>query len=137
MLGKNKNIYTRVEIPGSIDHLVDELKDTYNRPLPAADLLLVNAYDELMADVIEVKDLGSGVIGGIECDHLAFRAREVDWQIWIAKGDRPHPCRYTITSKLVEGDPQYSVQIRAWKAGDDVASEDYSLRPPPAPSRWT
>ena len=130
VLGKNKNIYTRVEIPGSIDHLVDELKDTYHRPLPAADLLLVNAYDELMADVIEVKDLGSGVIGGIECDHLAFRAREVDWQIWIAKGDRPHPCRYTITSKLVDGDPQYSVQIRAWKAGDDVVLEDYSFKAP-------
>jgi hypothetical protein len=74
VLGKNKNVYTQVEIPGSIDHLVDELKDKYNRPLPAADLLLTNAYDELMANVTDVKDLGSGVIGGTECDHLALRS---------------------------------------------------------------
>jgi len=86
LLGKNLNLYTQLEVPGTIDHLVDELKDTYQRPLPAADLLLSNAYDELMRDVVDVKDLGSGVVGGIECDYLAFRTKEVDWQIWIAHG---------------------------------------------------
>ena len=130
VLGKNKNVYTQVEIPGSIDHLVDELKEKYNRPLPAADLLLTNAYDELMANVTDVKDLGSGVIGGTECDHLAFRAKEVDWQIWIAQGDRPYPCRYTITSKLIDGDPQYSVQVRDWKTGDEVATDGFSFEAP-------
>jgi hypothetical protein len=130
VLGKNKNVYTQVEIPGSIDHLIDELKDKYNRPLPAADLLLTNAYEELMANVIDVKDLGSGVIGGTECDHLAFRAKEVDWQIWIAQGDRPYPCRYVIASKLIDGDPQYSVQVRNWKTGDEVATDSFTFEAP-------
>jgi len=130
VLGKNKNVYTQVEIPGSIDHLVDELKDKYNRPLPAADLLLTNAYDELMAGVVDVKDLGSGVISGTECDHLAFRAKEVDWQIWIAQGDRPYPCRYSIASKLIDGDPQYSVQVRDWKTGDEVAADGFGFEAP-------
>lgn len=127
----HKNIYTQVDIPGSIDHLVDELKDKYNRPLPAADLLLTNAYDELMSGVVDVKDLGSGVIGGTECDHLAFRKREVDLQIWIAQGDRPYPCRYVITSRLVANAPQYSVQIRNWKTGGDSAADACSFKAPP------
>ena len=131
LLGKNKNIYTQVDIPGSIDHLVDELKDTYKRPLPAADLLLTNAYDELMTGVVNVKDLGSGVIGGTECDHLAFRKKEVDLQIWIAQGDRPYPCQYVITSKLIANSPQYSVQIRNWKTGDDAAADAFSFKAPP------
>jgi hypothetical protein len=131
LLGKNKNIYTQVDIPGSIDHLVDELKDKYKRPLPAADLLLTNSYDELMAGVIDVKDLGSGVIGGTECDHLALRKKEVDLQIWIAQGDRPYPCRYVITSKLVANAPQYSIQIRNWKTGDDSAADAFSFKAPP------
>jgi len=33
ILGKNMNVYTQVAIPGSIDHLVDELREKYNRPL--------------------------------------------------------------------------------------------------------
>jgi hypothetical protein len=130
LVGKNANLYSQLDVPGTIDHLIDELKDTYNRPLPAADLLMSNVHDELMPDVIDVKDIGSGVIGGVECDHLAFRNKDVDWQIWIAQGDRPYPCRYVITSTLVEGGPQYSVQIRDWKTGAAVAPADFGFRNP-------
>jgi hypothetical protein len=104
------------------------LKDKCNRPLPAEDLLMSNAYDQLMPDVVDVKDLGSGVIGGVECDHLAFRTEEVDWQIWIAQGSRPYPCRCVITSKLIAGGPQYSIQVRDWKTGDKVAADDFRFQ---------
>jgi hypothetical protein len=130
LLGKNLNIYSQLEVPGTIDHLVNELKDTYNRPLPAADLLLSNSYDEMMLDVVDVKDLGSGVIGGVECDHLAFRTKDVDWQIWIAQGDHPYPVRYVITSKFIDGGPQYSIQTRNWKTGSKVAATDFTFKNP-------
>ena len=35
LLGKNANAYIQVDVPGSIDHLVDELRDKYHRPVPA------------------------------------------------------------------------------------------------------
>jgi outer membrane lipoprotein-sorting protein len=130
LLGKNLNIYSQLEVPGTIDHLVNELKDTYNRPLPAADLLLSNSYDEMMLDVVDVKDLGSGVIGGVECDHLAFRTKDVDWQIWIAQGDHPYPVRYVITSKFIDGGPQYSIQTRNWETGSKVAATDFNFKNP-------
>ncbi|MEK6249819.1 MAG: DUF2092 domain-containing protein [Planctomycetales bacterium] len=127
LLGKTANFYTQIDVPGTVDHLVDELRDTYGKPLPAADLLMSNAYDELMLDVIDAKDLGSGVIDGVECDFLAFRTDEVDWQIWIAQGERPYPCRYVITSKKIANGPQYSIQVRDWKTGDEVASDDFGF----------
>jgi hypothetical protein len=71
-------------------------------------LLLSDVYKQLMPLVVDTKDLGSGVIGGVECDHFAFRTKEVDWQIWIAQGNRPYPCRYVITSTKVTGGPQYT-----------------------------
>ena len=128
LLGKNLNIYAQTAVPGTIDNLVDELRVKHNRPLPAADLLLSNVYAALMLDVVDVKDLGSGVIGGVECDYLAFRAGEVDWQIWIAQGDHPYPCRYVITSTFIAGGPQYSIQTRNWKTGKQVAATDFSFR---------
>ena len=135
ILGKNMNIYTQVAIPGSIDHLVDELREKYHRPLPAADLLTSDSYDGLMEDVVDVKDLGSGVIGGTECDHLAFRKKDVDWQIWIAQGSRPYPCRYDIATKVVAGGPGCGIQIRDWKTGSDIASGGFSFTPPPGARR--
>ena len=127
MLGKNANIYAQAEIPGTIDHLIDELKNKHDRPLPAADLLMTDVNGQLMPDVTDTKDLGSGVIGGIECDHFAFRTKEVDWQIWIAQGDRPYPCRYVIKSMQVADGPEYSIQIRDFKTGDKVAADDFGF----------
>ena len=112
LLGKNANLYAQVDAPGTIDQLVDVLRDKYHRTVPAADLLMSDPYKELMPLVTNVKDLGSGVIHGIECDHLAFRTKEVDWQMWIAHGARP------------------TLDITAWKAGTEVASDGFKLEVP-------
>ncbi len=130
LFGNNANLYIQISVPGTIDNLVDVLRDKYNRPLPAADLLMSNSYDELMAGVTDVKDLGSGVINGVECDYLAFRKKEIDFQIWIAQGKNPYPCRYVITSKDIPLSPQYSIQIRDWKTGADVAADDFGFKNP-------
>jgi hypothetical protein len=127
LLGKNANLYTQVDVPGTVDNLIDELREKLHRPIPGADLLSSNVYDQLMSEVVEAKDLGSGVIGGTECDHLAFRSKDVDWQIWIAQGARPYPCRYVITSKTVDQAPQYSVRIRDWKSGTEVAAGNFGF----------
>ena len=129
ILGKGENAYVQAEVPGTVDNLIDQLRDRFNRQLPGADLLGSNVYDQLMTDVTDVKDLGSGVIGGQECDHLAFRAKDTDWQIWIAQGPKPYPCRYVITSKGVDQAPQFSLTIRDWKAGA-AGQGSYTFTPP-------
>jgi len=130
LLGKNLNAYAQVPAPGTIDQLVDTLRDTYNAPMPAADLLSANVSDAIMPLVTDVKDLGSGVIGGKECDHVAFRTEDVDLQIWIAHGDAPYPCRYQITTKNVTGNPDYTIDVRNWKAGSDAVTADFTFVPP-------
>ena len=89
-----------------------------------------------MRDVVEVKDLGSGVIGGKECDHFAFRAKELDWQIWIAQGDRPYPCRYVITTTKVDMAPQYTLTVSDWKAGMRSRWTISLSRLPKVPRSW-
>ena len=130
LLGKDKNVYTQVETPGTIDQLVDVLRDKYHRPVPGADMLISDPYKELMPEVNDAKDLGSGVIHGVECDHLAFRTKEVDWQIWIAQGARPYPCRYVITSKKVAGWPQYTLDTWGWKTGAEASPDSFKLEIP-------
>jgi hypothetical protein len=130
LLGKNANLYAQAEVPGTIDNLVDVLRDKFHRPLPGADLLVSDVSGALMPLVTDVKDLGSGVIRGTECDHLAFRTADVDWQMWIAQGDRPYPCRFVVTTKDVKGWPQYTVDVRNFKAGAEVAADDFVFKAP-------
>jgi hypothetical protein len=128
LLGKDANLYAQAAVPGTINELIDQMRDKLQRPVPGADLLLPNVYGTLMHDVTDIKDLGSGVIGGQECDHLAFRTKEVDWQIWIAQGDHPYPCRYVITASQIDQSPQYSIQISEWKTGADVVADEYVFK---------
>lgn len=128
LLGKGQNAYVQTAVPGTVDQLIDQLRDKFHRQLPGADLLQSGVYDNLMEDVTDVKDLGSGIINGVECDHLAFRAKDTDWQIWIAQGNAPYPCRYVITSKGVDQAPQFTMEIRDWRAGG--AAGTFSFTPP-------
>ncbi len=128
--GNDANLYTQIKVSGSIDNMIDALRNDYNRPLPAADLIMTNTYEQLMDGVTDIKDLGSGVINGVECDYLAFRKEKIDLQVWIAHGENPYPCKYVVTSKDIPHSPQYSIQIRNWTTGVAVASDYFDFKNP-------
>ncbi|MGO4739006.1 DUF2092 domain-containing protein [Bosea sp. 2KB_26] len=124
------NRFAQVPAVGSFDTLVDKLRTETMLELPGADLLLSKPYEELMAGVLEAKHLGRGVVGGVECEHLAFRNLDTDWQIWVEVGDRPLPCKYVITSKAVGAAPQYTLRFRDWKTGVSPAPDAFAFKPP-------
>ena len=82
----------------------------------------------MTSDVIDAKHIGRGVIDGVECEHLAFRDLDTDWQIWIEVGARPIPRKYVITSKAEAGAPQYTLRIKDW--GTDVPADAFAFKPP-------
>ena len=130
ILGKNLNAFVQLDSPGSIDQLIDRLNAEYSVELPGADLLLSHVFEQLMEGVIDAKHIGRGVIDGVECEHLAFRNEETDWQIWVEIGARPIPRKYVITSKAVAGAPQYTLRIKEWNTDVQVAADDFAFKPP-------
>jgi hypothetical protein len=130
---KDTNHYAQIEAEGTVDHLIDVLREGHGVVAPGADLLLPNAFDVMMADVVEGEVIGKGVIDGVECDHLAFRNVETDWQIWIESGARPIPRKYVITSKGVAEAPQYTLRIKEWKA--DVPADAFAFKPDPSATK--
>ena len=119
LYGKYANGFVQTDAPGTVDNLIDVLREKYHAGLPFADLLLSNPYEVLTDGVLEAKDIGRGIIDGIECEHLAFRNSDIDWQIWVQLEPNPIPRQYIITSKTVAGAPQYRIHITDWKT--DVA----------------
>jgi hypothetical protein len=104
--------FTRLDMPGSLDDLVHRLRTEHLVEVPGADLLLARAYEQLTEDVLDAKHVGRGVVDGVECEHLAFRNPDTDWQLWVEVGERPIPRKYVITSKTVAQAPQYTLRIK-------------------------
>ena len=96
---KDGKDYAQIEAAGTAEELIDVLREKHGVVAPGADLLLTNVFNVMMTDVVDAAVIGKGVIDGVECDHLAFRNVETDWQIWIESGAKPIPRKYVITSK--------------------------------------
>src|SRR5262249_31301510 len=112
LAGKNANVFMQTDFSGSIDQAIDHLYSKFDAMLPGMDLLTTNSDKELMTDVTDIRHIGRGVVDGTECEHLAARGVDVDWQIWIEAGAQPIPRKYVITSKTMAGAPQYTLKIR-------------------------
>jgi hypothetical protein len=124
---KDAKDYAQIDAEGTADQLIDVLREKYGVVAPGADLLLPNVFDVMMADVVDGAVIGKGVIDGVECDHLAFRNAESDWQIWIESGAKPIPRKYVITTKGVAQGPQYTLRIKEWKS--DVPADAFAFKP--------
>jgi hypothetical protein len=142
--GKSATLYgpgikTYARIPGlhSIDQLIDALERQYGFAGPGADLLLSNAYQALTANVQSARYLGVGVVGGVTCDHVAFRNKETDWQVWVQIGPQAIPRKYVIISKTLAAAPEYSVVIRDWKTGMTIKPASFAFKPPADAKRGT
>lgn len=127
---KDADSYAVEPATGSIDSVVERLRNEWMQDLPAADLLTTDSFDALMADVIEAKYIGPAVVGGVDCEHVAFRNHDTDWQLWVESGERPIPCKMVITSKTVGGAPQYSVQVTDWQSGQAFPADTFTFAPP-------
>ena len=127
---KDSKDYAQIEATGTAEELIDVLREEHGVVAPGADLLLTNVFNVMMTDVVEATVIGKGVIDGVECDHLAFRNVETDWQIWIETGARPIPRKYVITSKGIGEAPQYTLRVKEWKT--DVPADAYAFKPDPS-----
>jgi hypothetical protein len=131
ILGKRLNVYGQIESPGpTIDEALEELRTATGFDAAGADLLVADAYAALTEDATEGVVVGTGIVGGVECDHLAFRNPRVDWQIWVTRGGQPLPLKYVITTKWVTGAPQYALRLRNWSVAPEIDAVQFTFTAP-------
>jgi len=122
--------YATVPAPGTLEEMLDLARTQLDIVAPAGDLIYKNAYDILMTDVTQGFVVGKGVVEGVRCDHLAFRAPHVDWQIWIQEGKEPLPRKLVITTRDVANAPQFSVVVTKWNLKPAFTAQTFSFSPP-------
>jgi hypothetical protein len=123
-------VYARVDAPGTIEEMLDFARTRLDIVAPAGDFVYKNAYDILMDGVTGGFVVGKGIIESVRCDHLAFRAPHVDWQIWIQEGRQPLPRKIVITTRDVVNAPQFDVTMTKWNLAPKFDDRLFSFKPP-------
>jgi hypothetical protein len=129
------NYYATTAAPGTLEEMLDMAREKLDIVAPAGDLLYKDAYDILLQDVVSGFVVGKGVVEGVRCDHLAFRAPHVDWQIWIEDGARPLVRKLVITTRDKLNTPQFSIVVKNWNLKPKFTAETFSYVPPRCPEK--
>jgi hypothetical protein len=121
--------YATMDSPPTIAATLDAAKAHYELELPLADLLYLAAGDDLGNNAIAAGDIGPSRVGGVDCEHLAFRSPVVDWQLWVEKGDRPLPRKVVITTRNEPTAPQYSAVV-GWDLSPKIDDGMFAFKAP-------
>jgi hypothetical protein len=124
-----QKVYASVAVPASIEGMLDFARTKLDIIAPLGDFLYSNAYDILTDGVTSAFLVGRSYVEGVRCVHLAFRAPQADWQIWIEDGERPLPRKVVITTRDIVNAPQFDVTVTRWDLSPRSDDRRFAFRP--------
>ncbi len=123
-------VFATEPAPATIEGMLDYTRDSLGLIIPASDLAYRNAYPLLMQGVTSATVVGKSVINGVTCDHLAFSRPDVDFQVWVADGERPLPCKYVVTDTSTPALISISTVMSDWDFTPSATDASFDFVPP-------
>ena len=125
-----QNVYAVGAQPGSIDDSVVHFVRDLGMRLPLAVMLMSRMPAEFEARVKSIDYVEKTSIFGAPAHHLAARGDGVDFQVWVADGDKPVPLRAVITYRKSPGQPQFWAQFADWNLAPAVTDATFTAQVP-------
>lgn len=122
--------YATAPAPESIVQLADTLEERFNIELPLVDLFRWGTPQAPLSDITAARDLGPAAVGGITCQHYAFRQDGLDWEVWIQKGEHPLPRRLVLNTLTDDARPQYTATY-TWNLAPSYNNDSFTFVAPP------
>jgi hypothetical protein len=121
--------YAKVPAPSTIRDTLDAAYEKYGISLPLEDLFRWSDPTLQRADLVQsAMVVGMATVDGVECDQYVFREGDVDWQIWIQRGDKPLPRKVVIVDRLDESHPEYVAKL-TWETSPNLPSSAFAFSP--------
>ena len=121
--------YATVPAPATINETLDLAADKYGLVVPLEDLFLWGTGEDRRAALTAGYWVGYAVVAGQPTDQYAFRQDGLDWQIWIARGDKPLPLRVVITTADDPAQPQFESTL-TWNTSAQFTDDTFKFTPP-------
>jgi len=130
LLDSEKNVCATTPAPQSLAALFDQMEMTLGFRPPLSVLIREDSVDVVLKRITAGFYAGRGEVGGVTCDHLAFRQANIDWQVWIAAEGTPLIRRIVVTRKKAPGAPQLSFTSLTWDFNASLSDALFQFEPP-------
>ncbi len=123
------DFYATVPAPATTREVLETLYKRYGIALPLEDLFRWNDPAGVKIDKLKSGYVaGTATLDGVETDHYAFRQADIDWEIWIDKGDQPLPRKVVIVDRTDPANPTFIARL-AWKVNPSFSDSDFAFVP--------
>jgi len=124
------NVYASAAQPGGVDDTIVYFVKDLGMRLPLAVLLVSQLPAEFKQRVQSIDYVEKTSMHGAPSHHLAARTDSVDFQVWVADGEKPLLQRVVITYKKAKGEPQFWAQFSDWNLTPAIADSTFSVEVP-------
>ncbi|MBO9519817.1 MAG: DUF2092 domain-containing protein [Porphyrobacter sp.] len=121
--------YTTVERKGSAAEMLQHISEQYGVVFPLPDLFLWAWSTAPAENVTAATYVGYASVEGRPADQFMFTQGDVDWQVWIARGDQPLPLKLVITDRSDPTMPSYSAVLK-WNVNPTFSDDRFVFTPP-------
>jgi hypothetical protein len=93
-------------------------------------VLAENPYDALMEGVTKCTYAGKEKVDGEEAHHLKFEQPNLNWELWVATGDKPYVLKVLSVLEADSGGKVSTVETyRNWKVDAAPAKDAFGFTP--------
>ena len=125
-----QNVYATEPVAPTFVDAIEYARNTLGLVVPASDLVYPNAYELLMDGVTMAQVIGKSMINGVGCNHVLFVRPGVQFQVWVADGERPLPYKYVVTDTSTPALLSVSTVMSDWKTAPKVSDAMFNFVPP-------
>ena len=87
-------VFGQARMPETLDKVLDSMSERYGVPTPVGDFFYSSPVKALLADSTTGGWVGREAVDGQQADHLAFKDKGVNWEIWVPATGDPVPLKF-------------------------------------------
>jgi hypothetical protein len=123
-------VYSTTKAPGTIDEMLSGVRQQTGIHLHFSPLLVSAPEALLTKNLQSAVVVGQTKVNGVLCDHLAFRAPGVNWEIWISTGKVALPYRLASTFTDRTNFPRKFIEFSHWNLHPWLFGDAFAFHPP-------
>jgi hypothetical protein len=121
--------YATAPAPATNKAALDLIYEKFGVKLPLEDLFRWADPNGLRQQSLKsAYRVGPAIINGTPTDHYAFRENDVDWEVWIQKGDQPLPRKLVIVDRTDATHPTFVTHL-SWTLNPAYTDSDFAFVP--------
>lgn len=121
--------YGQISAPNTISELIEKIEDEYKIALPMEDLFDWGTEKAATNNIKMAVFAGEARLNDKEVEQFAIRQGNIDWQLWVTKGQKPLPQKVVYIANDDQSKPRFEANLK-WNTDPKLKMKDFEWKAP-------